>query len=80
MLHTQKASAGVRNEKTIAEVFSKISDSAPLARGLEYFLKKVVSKTDVAGGRAEKETIKWGCKVAGEVLAQGATFDLVDDV
>lgn len=31
-------------------------------------MKKVVSKTDVAGSRVDRETVKWGCKVAEGAL------------
>jgi nucleolar MIF4G domain-containing protein 1 len=39
-----------------------------MAIGLMYFLRRVVSKTDVAGGKAEKDTVRWGCRVAGDAL------------
>ncbi|KAI9779678.1 MAG: suppressor of glycerol defect [Peltula sp. TS41687] len=57
-----------RDEKSLVDMFVKVGDHPSLARGLQFFLKTVVSKTDVAGGKAEKETVRWGCKVAGNVL------------
>ena len=39
-----------------------------MARGLQYFLKEVVSKTDVAGSKHDKAIVKWGCKVASDAL------------
>lgn len=50
------------------EVFLLSKGIPNLARGLQYFLKKVVSKTDVAGSRRDHETVRWGCKVAGDGL------------
>lgn len=50
------------------DIFMKTNDTPQVARGLQYFLKKIVSKTDVAGGRAEQETVRWACKVAGDAL------------
>ncbi len=47
-----------------------------LARGIQYFLKKVVSKTDVAGGKSERDTVRWGCKVAAAVLQRIITSDV----
>lgn len=31
-------------------------------------MMKVVSKTDVAGTKVDRETVKWGCKVAQSAL------------
>lgn len=39
-----------------------------MAKGLRYFLKRVVSKTDVVGGKVEKDLVRWGCKVASDTL------------
>lgn len=50
------------------EVFLPLKGIPNLVRGLRYFLKKVVSKTDVAGNRSDRETVRWGCKVAGDGL------------
>lgn len=46
----------------------KANDGPHLASGLRLFLKKVISKTDVAGSRQDADTVKWGCKLAGDVL------------
>ena len=72
-MHSQQGPEGSRNEKALLDVFLKSKEIAGMAQGLRYFLKKVVSKTDVAGSKSEKETIKWGCKVAGDALAVIAT-------
>lgn len=68
ILHLQQGSERNRDEKPIMEVFLPSKDIPNLARGLQYFLKKVVSKTDVAGSRRDHETVRWGCKVAGDGL------------
>ncbi len=60
------------------ETFLKVRETPQVARGLQYFLKKVVSKTDVAGGRAEGETVRWACKVAGDALAAIASETVTD--
>lgn len=69
LLQTQKSSkGGGRDEQAIANLFSRIKDTPQMITGLRYFLKKVVGKTDIAGGTVEKDTVKWGCKVAGDTL------------
>lgn len=61
------------------EVFLLSKDIPNLARGLQYFLKKVVSKTDVAGSRRDHETVRWGCKVAGDGLKFLMSSMVTDD-
>lgn len=78
ILHGQQASETKRDEKALMETFMKIKDTPQVARGLQYFLKKVVSKTDIAGGKAEKETVRWACKVARDALAAIASAKISD--
>ncbi|KAL8713885.1 MAG: hypothetical protein Q9220_002031 [cf. Caloplaca sp. 1 TL-2023] len=68
ILQTQKGLDGSRDEGRIAEIFMKARESPDMAEGLQYFLKKTVSKTDVAGTKADKETTKWGCMVARDAI------------
>ncbi|KAL2358413.1 hypothetical protein BJ546DRAFT_1023096 [Cryomyces antarcticus] len=64
ILQTQKQSTGGRSERALLDVVMNVKDAPAMARGLQYFLKKVVSKADVAGSKAERETVRWGCRVA----------------
>lgn len=57
-----------KDEQAIIELFLGCKDTPGLATGLQYFMKKVVSKTDVAGTKVDRETVKWGCKVAQSAL------------
>lgn len=79
ILHGQRGSDTKRDEKALMETFVRVRDTPQVARGLQYFLKKVVSRTDVAGGRAEKETVRWACKVAGDALAAIASAKISDE-
>ncbi|KAI9830246.1 MAG: hypothetical protein M1819_005773 [Sarea resinae] len=72
ILYTQQKVEGQRDERRLMEVFGRVDETPQLANGLQYFLRKVVSKTDVAGSKADKETVRWGCKVAGEALGKTA--------
>ncbi|KAH6649633.1 hypothetical protein F5144DRAFT_553639 [Chaetomium tenue] len=63
--------ANERPEETIAKVFGGVEGSPDLARGLQYFLKKVVRKSDLAGGKKNAKLLKEGCKMA-EAVVQAA--------
>lgn len=56
------------DKQAITELFLGCKGTPGLATGLQYFMKKVVSKTDVAGTKVDRETVKWGCKVAQSAL------------
>ena len=57
-----------RNEKRLMEIFLQAKDAPTMAQGLRYFLKKVVSNTDIAGSGEKEATVKWGCRVARDAL------------
>lgn len=76
-LQSQKRSTTARDEELVLSIFTKVKDSPQLIRGLLYFLKKVVGKTDIAGGKEEKATVKWACKVAGDALEALVAIDTV---
>ncbi len=67
-LHGQRNSDTKRDERPLMDVFMKAKDHPQIVGGLQYFLKKVVSRTDIAGGEAEKKTVRWACRVAGDAL------------
>jgi nucleolar MIF4G domain-containing protein 1 len=68
LLHTQLQSQNRRDEQALMRVFSKVKNTPSMIRGLQYFLKRVVAKTDIAGGEAEAATVRWACKVAASIL------------
>ena len=68
LLQTQRQSSSQRNEQAVVNVFSKAADTPELATGLRYFLRKIVSRTDIAGSQDETATVKWACKIAGNTL------------
>jgi nucleolar MIF4G domain-containing protein 1 len=55
---------GERPDEAITKVFSAVDSAPDLARGLKYFLKKVVRKTDLAGGKKNTRLVRDGCKLA----------------
>lgn len=61
------ADADARDEKTLMEVFLRTQDTPHIVKGLIYFLRKVVAKTDLVASD-ERELVSWGCKVAVDAL------------
>ncbi|KAK0101489.1 suppressor of glycerol defect [Cadophora gregata] len=74
LLQCQRQAENKRDEQALKSIFVQAKETPQLVRGLQYFLKKVVSKTDIAGSKEEKVTVKWACKVAGDIL-QAVTAD-----
>lgn len=68
ILCSQEFAEGGRSESPLVQIFLKVQDTPDMAQGLRFFLKKVVSKTDIAGSRERQATVKWGCKVARHAL------------
>ena len=79
ILHSQQGAEGRRNEKHLLDVFLKPKEMPEMAGGIRFFLRKVVSKTDVAGSKSDKDIVRWGCKVAGDALTIMATQTIADD-
>ena len=69
IIESQKSYGDHRNEANLLEIFLRPKEMAEMASSLRYFLKKVVSKSDIAGSRQDRDTVKWGCKMASDALA-----------
>lgn len=50
-----------------------------MVKGLLYFLKRTVSKSDVASTPADQETVKWGCRVARNALKSISISEAVEE-
>ena len=68
ILISQEGIEKARSEQRLMDVFLGIKAAPNTAQELRYFLKSVVSKTDIAGSREKQATVKWGCKVARDAL------------
>jgi len=68
ILQTQKKGSNGRDERALLEVIMRVNDAPQMATGLRYFLKKVVSKSDLAGSKSDRDTVRWGCGVAADAL------------
>lgn len=73
ILRSQKKAADQRDEEALLDVIMNAKDAPQIARGLQYFFKKVVSKAEAAGSKAERDTIRWGARVATDGLTALAT-------
>ena len=68
-LQAQKQSGKERNEKPLLDIFVKAKDAPQMVAGLQYFVKKVVSKADIGSTKAEREIVRWSCRTADDALA-----------
>lgn len=79
ILETQKGAKGERKETALLQTFVEVDQAPEMVAGLQFFLKKAVSKTDIVE-KSEKETVKWGCKAVISVLNRVlATTTLEED-
>ena len=53
----------------LLDIFLKPKEIPEMASGLRYFLRKVVSKSDIAASKADRAVVKWGCKIASDALS-----------
>ncbi|KAF2495733.1 hypothetical protein BU16DRAFT_562000 [Lophium mytilinum] len=73
ILQSQKHAGDQRDAKGLLDLFSKVGEAPQMARGLQYFLKRVVSKGEIAGNKSERETVRWACRLVVEALTDLAT-------
>lgn len=71
VLETQKKVKDDEDDggKVLREVFVSVQKVPALARGLQYFLQKVVRKGEIVSGKRERRLLKKGCDAASEFLA-----------
>ncbi|PLB45781.1 hypothetical protein P170DRAFT_458039 [Aspergillus steynii IBT 23096] len=60
-----------RDEQALMEIFLRTRDTPQVIKGLMYFLRKVVSKSDIVSEK-EQKVVRWGCKVAVDALKVAA--------
>ena len=75
LTHSQRESPGKREEKPIMSIFLNLRDKPNIAKGLQYFLHKVVARTDIAGNEQDTKTVKWASKVAIAALTAVSVAD-----
>lgn len=75
LLQSQRQAEFKRDEQAVVNIFLRAKETPQLINGMQYFLRKAVSKTDIAGGKEEKKTVKWACKIAGDTLEALVAID-----
>ncbi|MCJ1282797.1 suppressor of glycerol defect [Xylographa opegraphella] len=73
ILNSQQTHPGHRHEQSLLGIFLKLKDYPDLMTGMQYFLKKVVSRTDVASSKQDRSTFKLACKVIDRGLHDAAS-------
>lgn len=68
ILQNQQGADVVRNEKSLRSLFGKVADAPQVINGLQLFLKKEVSHSDLASSEKERVGLKWGSKIAIDTL------------
>ncbi|KAH8661372.1 hypothetical protein BGZ60DRAFT_530328 [Tricladium varicosporioides] len=79
LLQSQRGSETKRDEQAVVSIISRVKNTPQLVTGLQYLLRKVVRKTDIAGGKEEKATVRWACKIAGNTLEALVAVDTAKD-
>ncbi|KAJ5624059.1 hypothetical protein N7510_000368 [Penicillium lagena] len=57
-----------KDEKALMQIFLRVQDSPHIAKGLIFFVRKVVAKTDIVSSEKEQKLVRWGCNVAVDAL------------
>jgi nucleolar MIF4G domain-containing protein 1 len=79
ILDSQKKAKDGRNEKGLLEIFVNVDTAPEMIAGMQFFLKKVVRKTDLTANKSEKETVQWACKAIDGMLTRLLATVPVDD-
>ncbi|KAI9925604.1 hypothetical protein ASPWEDRAFT_112955 [Aspergillus wentii DTO 134E9] len=74
---TEDDDGSTRDESAIMEIFLQTKDTPQVVKGLMFFLRKVVAKSDIVSEK-EQKLVRWGSKVAIDALkvASKANGDL----
>ncbi|KAI9743273.1 MAG: suppressor of glycerol defect [Claussenomyces sp. TS43310] len=68
ILQSQRQVASKRDDRVIVSLVERVRDMPILIGGLLYFVRKVVARTDIAGGNEERATVRWACRVVKKAL------------
>ncbi|KAJ5692419.1 hypothetical protein N7462_001842 [Penicillium macrosclerotiorum] len=57
----------LKDEESLMQIFLRVQDTPHIAKGLIYFIRKVVVKSDIVTEK-EQKLVRWGCNVAVDAL------------
>jgi nucleolar MIF4G domain-containing protein 1 len=68
-MESYKQGKGEDGSRAVVErIMKSVADTPELSRGMLWFLKKVIRKSDLAGGKEEGKKLKKACAIAVDVL------------
>ena len=56
-----------KNEEALMQIFLRVKETPHIGKGLIYFVRKVVAKSDIVSEEDQK-LVRWGCNVAVDAL------------
>ena len=57
-----------RDEESLMQIFLRVQDTPHIAKGLIFFIRKVVAETDIVSSEKERKLVRWGCHVSIDAL------------
>ncbi|KAJ5288978.1 hypothetical protein N7478_002008 [Penicillium angulare] len=57
-----------RDEESLMKIFMRVQETPHIAKGIIFFLRKEVSKSDLLESESDQKMIRWGCNVAIDAL------------
>lgn len=79
ILESQKGSKEGRAEKALLNIVINADAVNGMVPDLQYFFRKVISRTELTANKAEKETVKWACKVVDDMLTRLMATTTLDE-
>lgn len=79
LLECVKTQSADDAEIAIGKMVASIKEAPELSRGMRWFVKKVVRKSDLAGGKGELKKLKRACTIADEALKALQAAEAVGD-
>lgn len=77
LVESQSGEKTSQSEETIMGIFLKLRDTPGLIQGFQFFVKKVLKKTDVAGSNEDLQRVRRGCRIIEDTLKALASTKLV---
>lgn len=79
ILESQKGIKQKRDEKALLNIFINVDSATEMIAGLQYIMKKKISKTEITANKTEKETVRWGCKLVMDMLQRLMASTTMDE-
>ncbi|KAJ5306115.1 hypothetical protein N7508_005130 [Penicillium antarcticum] len=64
---SSKTEEAPQDEKALMQIFLRVKETPHIGKGLIFFIRKVVAKTDIVSDE-EMKLVRWGCDVAVDAL------------